>query len=128
MGPATYAFGDSRAAGERLDLLSRIFDPPSRAFLAAAAVRPPDLALDLGCGQGNTTVLVGQVTGARRTVGLDRSAAFVEEARARVTAPGIEFLQHDVTTIPFPVGPADFLYARLLVAHLADPATAVAQW
>jgi SAM-dependent methyltransferase len=86
------------------------------------------LALDLGCGPGNTTALVAQVTGARRTIGLDRSAAFVAEARTRVTAPGVEFRQHDVTATPFPAGPADFLYARLLVAHLADPATAVARW
>jgi SAM-dependent methyltransferase len=125
---STYAFGDSRAARERLDLLSRVFDPSSRAFLATATTRPPALAVDLGCGPGNTTVLLHRVTGARRTVGLDLSPAFVEEARARVAAPGVEFLAHDVTATPFPVGPADLLSARLLVAHLADPETAVARW
>jgi hypothetical protein len=32
------------------------------------------------------------------------------------------------TGTPFPVGPADFIYARLLVTHLAAPAQAVGQW
>jgi hypothetical protein len=52
----------------------------------------------------------------------------VSAARRRWAADGIEFLQHDVTETPFPVGSADFLYARLLVAHLAAPAEAVGQW
>jgi len=72
--------------------------------------------------------MVHAATGARRSVGLDVSAAFVSAAERRWTAEGIEFLQHDITETPFPVGPADFLYARLLVAHLAAPAEAVGGW
>jgi hypothetical protein len=52
----------------------------------------------------------------------------VSAAGRRAAADGIEFLQHDITETPFPVGPADFLYARLLVAHLAAPAEAVGGW
>jgi SAM-dependent methyltransferase len=128
MSQASYAFGDSDAARERLQLLGRIFDPASRDFLDAAAGRPPALAVDLGCGPGGSTVMVHAASRARRTVGLDVSAAFVATAQGRGDARGIEFLQHDITETPFPVGPADFLYARLLVAHLADPAEAVERW
>jgi SAM-dependent methyltransferase len=124
----TYAFGDSAAARERLALVSRVFDPCSRAFLASATASPPALAVDLGCGPGATTALVHAATGARHTVGLDQSAAFLAAARGRVTTPGVEFRRHDVTQTPFPVGPADLLYARLLVAHLARPAEVVARW
>jgi SAM-dependent methyltransferase len=124
----TYAFGDSDAARERLDLVGEIFDPGSRAFLGHATDQPPALALDLGCGPGGSTVMVHAATAAQRSVGLDRSAAFVSAAGKRWAAEGIEFLQHDITETPFPLGPADFLYARLLVAHLADPAQVVGQW
>jgi SAM-dependent methyltransferase len=72
--------------------------------------------------------MVHAATGARRTVGLDLSAAFVLDAGRRSAAGGIEFLQHDVTETPFPVGAADFLYARLLLAHLAAPEEAVGNW
>jgi SAM-dependent methyltransferase len=128
MSQTSYAFGDSDAARERLDLLGQVFDPASRAFLGAATEHPPALAVDLGCGPGGTTVMLHAATGARRTVGLDLSPAFVAAASTRWAVEGIEFLQHDVTETPFPVGPADFLYARLLVAHLTAPADAVRGW
>jgi SAM-dependent methyltransferase len=124
----SYAFGDSDAARERLELVGQIFDPASRAFLDSATDHPPALAVDLGCGPGGTSVMVRAATGARRTVGLDVSAAFVSAAERRWAADGVEFLQHDVTAVPFPVGPVDFLYSRLLVTHLATPADAIGQW
>lgn len=128
----TYSFGDTDVAARRLDLISRVFDPPSRAFVAAVAARPPDVALDLavdlGCGPGNTTALVDAATSVRRTVGLDQSDAFVAEARARHHDPALDFLVHDVTTVPFPVGPADFVFARLLLAHLPEPVDVVHRW
>ena len=68
-----YSFGDSATAARRLDLVSRLFDPPSTELLQGAVTQPPSLALDLGCGPGNTTRLVHDVTGAGRTIGLDRS-------------------------------------------------------
>jgi SAM-dependent methyltransferase len=123
----TYAFGDTAAARERLDLLGRIFDPASRLFLTGAAHHPPALAVDLGCGPGGTTPMLHAATAARRTVGLDLSAAFVAAAAERCTEHAIEFLQHDTDT-PYPVGPADFFYARLLVAHLSAAEQAVLLW
>ncbi len=123
-----YSFGDTDTAARRLDLVSRIFDPPSIELLRSAIVQPPSLAIDVGCGPGNTTRLLHDVTGAVRTVGLDRSAAFVAEARQRLTRPGVEFYEHDVTAVPFPVTGADVIYARLVLAHLPDVVGTVGRW
>jgi len=94
--------------------------------------RPPALAYDLGCGPGYTTGMVAQVTRATRTVGLDSSANFVAAARARHEAERTDgylgFTAHDVLDLPFPAGPADLIYCRLLLAHLADPPGAVRRW
>jgi SAM-dependent methyltransferase len=60
-------------------------------------------------------------------VGLDASRAYVELARASAL-PGVSFEVHDATAVPFPVGPADAIYARLLLAHLHDPTAVVAAW
>jgi len=94
--------------------------------------RPPALAYDLGCGPGYTTDMVAHVTRAKRTIGLDSSASFAAAARARheetPTARNPEFTTHDVLALPFPAGPADLIYCRLLLAHLADPADAVVRW
>jgi trans-aconitate 2-methyltransferase len=124
-----YSFGDTGAAARRLDLVSRIFDPPTVELLRGAVTAPPALAVDLGCGPGNTTRLVRDVTAARRTVGLDRSPAFIAEARERSGGQrGIEYIEHDVTKVPFPVTGAEVIFARLVLAHLPDVPGAVAAW
>jgi trans-aconitate 2-methyltransferase len=119
-----YTFGDDERASRRLGLVADVFDPSSRTLLRSLG-RKPGLALDLGCGPGFTTALVADVTGARSTVGLDRSEAFVASARARF--PGLAFVCHDVTTA-FPTAPPDLVLARLLLAHLADPADVARAW
>lgn len=125
----SYAFGDTTAARRRLDLVAAVFDPPSRAFLAAATASggPPSFACDLGCGPGNTTRLVQRVTGARRVTGLDSSPAFIQAAAER-WAP-LDTIEFGVWTAadPLPAGP-DLVYARLLLAHLPSPRRLVASW
>jgi trans-aconitate 2-methyltransferase len=121
-----YSFGDTQIARQRLDLLSSVFDPSSRAFLATRVLKRPRVALDLGCGPGNTTRMISAVTGADRTVGLDRSPAFIAAARKRGGA-GVEFGVWDAAS-PLPYDEVDLLYARLLLAHLRDPADLVAAW
>src|SRR6476469_7552434 len=62
-----YTYGDSDLAGDRLELVARLFAPASRAFLLAGASQRPRLALDLGCGPGATTDLVRASTAAATT-------------------------------------------------------------
>lgn len=126
MAATDYSFRDSDAAARRLDLVSRLFDPASAVLLGSALPPPVGLAVDLGCGPGNTTRLLAQVSGARRIVGVDHSAAFVAAARAR--HPDLEFLEHDVTIAPFPLQHADAVYARLVLAHLPSIAPTVRLW
>lgn len=122
-----YAFGDGDAPARRLALLADVFDPTSREFLLREGPARPPLALDLGCGPGHSTRLIAQALRPRRTVGLDISPDFVARA-ARDSPPGAAFAVHDGVGRPFPEGPPDLVYARLLVAHLPEPETAVAGW
>ena len=124
---STYTFGDTDVEAARLALVSEIFGPTSEELLAQAVERPPALAYDLGCGPGHTTRLVAKATGATLTVGLERSEAHL--VRARAGAPeGVRFVTWDVGDLPFPAGPADLAYARLLLAHLEDPVAAASSW
>jgi trans-aconitate 2-methyltransferase len=135
---ASYSFGDTATAEERLDLLATVFDPPSRAFLASLVTSPPSLALDLGCGPGNTTRMIRDVTAARRVIGLDCSAAFTQSASARSASARSngsqpadggqpEFLVWDAAD-PLPVPAPDLIYARMLLAHLPAPERLAATW
>jgi trans-aconitate 2-methyltransferase len=124
---ARYTYGDSAFAADRLDLLARVLEPSSRAFLERAGPARPSVALDLGCGPGNTTRLIADVLRSERTVGLDRSSSFID--RARDHAPTrVVFMEHDVTLTPFPVAPADILFSRLVIAHLHDREELIARW
>ncbi len=127
MANARYTYGDSEFAADRLDLVARMFEPTTRSFLERAGPPEPRLAIDLGCGPGNTTRLIADVLHPVRTVGLDRSATFLERAR-RGAPPGVEFQEHDALATPLPVGPASVLFCRLLLAHLPDRADVVARW
>lgn len=126
--PTTYAFGDSETAALRLELVARLFAPTSRAFLAGSVDgRTIALAVDVGCGPGYSTRLLAETVRPHRTVGLDSSASFVELARARA-ADGVDFLEHDVTLVPFPAALADLAYCRFLLSHLAQPVEVLGLW
>jgi len=124
---STYTFGDNDVAAERLRHLAAAFAPSSRGFLARVAREPVRSAVDLGCGPGHTTALVQDVTGARTILGLDSSPRLL--ARARRQAPRrIAFAEHDITSVPFPAPPADLIYGRFILTHLAAAERALANW
>jgi trans-aconitate 2-methyltransferase len=127
MPPNSYAFGDGDQAARRLQVVAKVFRDPSCAFLRRAVPAAPALAVDLGCGPGHTTRLLRDVTASARTVGIDSSGYFLAMAR-RTAGTGIDFARHDVRSVPFPVGPADVIYSRLLLAHLPEPAALVDRW
>ena len=127
MSRGVYAFGDGDAPARRLALLAEVFDPTSSEFLLREGPAAPALALDLGCGPGHSTRLIARTLRPRRTLGLDISPDFVSRA-AREAPPGATFAVHDGVGRPFPEGPVDLVYARLLVAHLPEPEAAVAGW
>ena len=122
-----YVFADTDVAERRLALVAEVFAPATVAFLRDAGPRRPVLAVDLGCGPGHTTRLLAGVLGPGRTVGLDSSSRFVDAART-AGGDGIEFLAHDVTSVPFPTPRAELLHCRFLLSHLADPPATLAAW
>jgi trans-aconitate 2-methyltransferase len=89
----------------------------------------PGLALDLGCGPGFTTRLLSRVARPERTVGVDRSKAFLSQARAGAAA-GKGYVTADVAVAPLRIAgigaQPDLIYARFLSSHL--PEQAVAGW
>jgi trans-aconitate 2-methyltransferase len=119
-----YSFGDSDIARERLAIVADTFEAPTRRLLADLPPMQPRYVLDMGCGPGHASVLLQERFPHSEVTGLDLSVAMVEEARGR--APSVWFTVADVTE-PLRL-PADVVYARLLLGHLADPAAALARW
>ena len=121
-----YAFGDNEAAAARLALLAEVFEEPSRLLLKWVDSRTVNLAVDLGCGPGLSTRLLSALA-PEELVGIDVSQAFIDRAMTRGPRRA-RWLCHDVTSIPLPSGPADLLYARLLLADLPMPEQTALAW
>ena len=119
-------FGDDADAVRRLAMVAEAYEPVSRAFVEKQAPPNPSAALDLGCGPGFSTQLLSLTCRPRRLVGLDSSPRFLHSARGRL--PQARFEQHDITELPLPGAPAELIYARLVLAHLPDPAAIVEGW
>jgi trans-aconitate 2-methyltransferase len=120
-----YTFGDNELAAQRLRLLAETFAPSSTALLRRLGAIEGGV-VDLGCGPGHTTALLVEALRPAWTVGLERSAKLVAQARARL--PDVPFHEHDVTVTPLPAAPAAIVYSRFLLTHLADPGAAVRGW
>jgi len=122
---AKYTFGTTQEAAVRLEEIAKVFNPLASPFVAAYAPKNADTAVDLGCGPGLTTDMLARATGCARVYGLDKSTDFLAMARARF--PHCTFVEHDITTVPFPVT-GDVLYARFILSHLPGPTRVVDRW
>jgi trans-aconitate 2-methyltransferase len=119
--------GAAQPTEPRTELVHELLAPTSRLLLSREVSSPPGLAIDLGCGPGVSTRFLAEVTAARLVAGLDVSARWVALAE-RFRSERMRFFVHDVSRVPFPVGPAELLYSRLLLIHLPDPDSALAGW
>jgi trans-aconitate 2-methyltransferase len=127
-----YTFGDTEEASARLRRLAELYEPETRELLLRGDARKPQLAIDLGCGPGWTTRLLHDALHPTRTVGLDASPRFIDEARRNhgqeIQSAPLEFHVHDVTQMPFPIPAPDALLCRFLLTHLRDPAKVLERW
>ncbi|MHC4593247.1 MAG: class I SAM-dependent methyltransferase [Planctomycetota bacterium] len=110
-----------------MPVLAEVFAGPTRAFLRDAAPGRHEMVLDLGCGPGDSTLFLADVLDCAHAVGLDSSQSFIARAQARETER-VSFVRHDVTSTPFPVGPADLVFCRFLLTHLKKPLDIVSTW
>lgn len=82
-------------------------------------------AVDLGCGTGELTAAVAAHTGAR-TLGVDRSAAMLEEATAHASDL-VSFIQGDLREPP-PGGPFDVVFSNAALQWVPDHADVLTVW
>jgi trans-aconitate 2-methyltransferase len=122
-----YLFGDSDLAGHRLKVLADVYADSTKAFVIESVQEKPRLFLDLGCGPGHTTHLLAEILACECAVGLDNSRHFIALAQKSSTNR-VSFQLHDITTTPFPTGPADLLFCRFLMAHLNDLQSIILNW
>jgi SAM-dependent methyltransferase len=102
--------------------LERALVPFGRAALDALAPQSGELALDVGCGFGETTVELARRCGA--AIGVDVSQPALEIARAEAP-PGVTYLCVDAQTHAFEQR-FDLVFSRFGIMFFEDPAAAFA--
>ena len=92
--------------------------------LSAAAARPGEQVIDIGCGTGGTTAALARaVAPGGHVLGVDISEALVETARAQ-RLDNATFVVGDATTHPFKDGACDLVFSRFGVMFFADAVVA----
>lgn len=107
--------------------------PFADAAIALADAKPGERALDIGCGCGDTTLVLADKVGLEgRAIGLDISGPMIARANERAAAvetmglPCPGFVLGDASSYAFKPAQTDLLFSRFGVMFFSDPTAAFA--
>ena len=84
--------------------------------------------LELGCGTGVLTRLLGRWPGVATVVGVDPAASLLRRARALAAdLPHVRFEEGDGGAVPFDAGTFDIVILDSVLSHMTEPETALAE-
>src|SRR5262249_24058541 len=84
-----YVLGQSDRAARRLEIQDAHFAVPSEQLLDDLGLKPTDRVVDLGCGRGwLSRRILGRLGAGGVLVGVDTSAALLDQARSRLAGLG----------------------------------------
>ena len=119
-----YALGHAHQELDRLSLQARILEPYTRRLFVDAGISTGMRVLDVGCGSGDVSMLVGEIVGpSGQVVGVDKAGAAIERASARAADRGLSnlhFIERDLQELSFDE-PFDAVVGRLVLMYLPDP-------
>jgi SAM-dependent methyltransferase len=96
-------------------------------FVDWLAVAPASSWVDVGCGTGALTETILRQAAPVAVTGVDPSASFIREARARVADPRSTFADASADSIPLASGSVDAAVAGLVLNFVPDVAAALAE-
>jgi SAM-dependent methyltransferase len=112
------------------DQMDRMLGPIGAAAIERAAPRAGERVIDVGCGNGQTSLQLAARVGPQGSVlGVDISVPMLERAQARAAGeklPQLRFENADAQTHAFAPGGADLVFSRFGVMFFADPVAAFA--
>lgn len=94
-------------------------------FVEWLDVDPRASWLDVGCGTGALSAAIADATAPSRVDGIDPSAAFIEQAVTRLTAPELSFRVGDALQLPYPESSFDVVASALVLTFLPDTSLGV---
>jgi ubiquinone/menaquinone biosynthesis C-methylase UbiE len=117
--------GDTDA--DRLARQARVMAGATEDFLVSAGLHEGSICLDVGCGQGQVSLAMARIVGARGSVvGTDVDAQALEEALCASEKAGmnVDFVVADASEV-VRANAFDLAFSRLVLSHLVDPVSAL---
>jgi len=125
---ADYPLGRSVEELRRLSEQAGALRPSTERVLRAAGIGSGMKVLDVGCGVGDVSFLVGELVGSSGSVvGVDTDAAALavaEQRRREKRLDNVAFVQGDLRSAPLG-GEFDAAVGRLVLMYQADPTEAL---
>ena len=123
---ANYVLGFDEAEYARLEMQAKALEPFTRDALKAVGVGAGWRCLDVACGTGAVTRMLGEMVGASGSVhAIDLDIRHVDVTVGKLRAEGQEIFsteQFDAAGPGSPRGaPFNLVFARLLICHMTDP-------
>ena len=123
---SNYVLGYDEAEYARLEMQAKALEPFTRDALNAAGVGAGWRCLDVACGTGAVTRMLGEMVGASGSVhAIDLDIRHVDATVGMLRAAGPDIFsteQFDATGPGSPRGaPFNLVFARLLICHMTDP-------
>jgi SAM-dependent methyltransferase len=100
----------------------------AREFLAWLVVPPGCRWLDVGCGTGAPTAAILEHSRPAAVLGVDPSDGFLAQARAQLRDPRARFLAGTAGAVPVGDSAFDVVAGCLMLNHVPEPRTAVADF
>jgi protein-L-isoaspartate O-methyltransferase len=123
-----YALGHSSRELDRLSFQGNVFAPFTLQLFMQAGIKPGMRVLDVGSGSGDVSFLAAELVGENgRILGVDRSAAAVDRARACAihrNYSNVAFVVGDPAAMRFDK-PFDAIVGRFVLMYQDDPAVSL---
>lgn len=107
---------------ERQHLLAQFLDPVSLNALKKISLSKHASILDIGCGLGDTTLMLNKRFPNSTITGLDGDEHLIEAAIAEKKSvhPNLDFVCGDALHLPFEDNSFDFVFCRFVLTHIPD--------
>ena len=120
------------ASPDNLEALGKVMMPIKRQSHVAMQLKTGSVALDVGCGPGIDTVLLGEIVGPTgKVLGIDFDQEMIVAADKQVEKAGVSgWVKHqhgDATHLPFENKHFDACRSERVFQHLFDPKQALAE-
>jgi ubiquinone/menaquinone biosynthesis C-methylase UbiE len=130
---ATFGSLDPATQARLADVLEvRGADPQQaamrRAFLGEITFPPGARVVEVGCGTGVLTRMLGRWPGVASVVGVDSAVSLIERARMLgADIPSVTFEEADARSLPFGDATCDVVVFDSVVSHVSTPERALAE-